>query len=133
MNQAGREAVLEHYRRPKGYGLVEGFPVHSGTNPGCADQINLQAGLQNGALWLRFEAQGCAVSRATASILTSLLEDSSPSEARQILANFSAALGGQECALPQDLADLVAFVRPAHRERCALLPAHLAAEALAEL
>jgi nitrogen fixation NifU-like protein len=133
MNQAGREAVLEHYRHPHGYGLIEGFPAHAGTNPGCADQISFQAGLQNGALWLHFEAQGCAVSRATASILTDVLEATSPATAKEILADFSAALQGQEGTLPQVLADLVAFVRSAHRENCALLPARLAAAALAEL
>lgn len=132
MDQSGRVAVLQHYRHPHGYGLVAGFPVHSGTNPGCADQISFQAGSQEGTFWLRFEAQGCAVSRATASILISELE-AAPAEAKQVLANFRAALEGKECSLPESLTQLSAFVRSAHRESCALLPARLVGEALAEL
>src|SRR5258705_9482937 len=64
--------ILDHNRRPKNYGTLEGATTHKeGRNPSCGDEIVLELKVENDAIAdVRFTSAGCAVSRASASIMT---------------------------------------------------------------
>ncbi len=67
-----REIILEHWQNPQNYGSVKNpsFDL-SDNNPSCGDKIRITGKIKNGKLIdVRFTCQGCAVSKASASILT---------------------------------------------------------------
>ena len=72
MDDLYRDYILEHYRRPHNFGVIE-EPSASfeGSNPLCGDRITLQVGVRDGTLErVGFTGRGCAISQASASLLT---------------------------------------------------------------
>jgi len=70
IDQMYREHILDHYRNPRNKGKLQGLHFHD-KNPLCGDEIDIYALVQDGTLRnISFEGNGCAVSQASASILT---------------------------------------------------------------
>lgn len=70
IDQMYREHILDHYRNPRNKGKLQGLHFHD-KNPLCGDEIDLYALVHDGMLTnISFEGNGCAVSQASASILT---------------------------------------------------------------
>src|SRR6266508_1735159 len=72
MDDLYRDYILEHYRRPHNFGLLEA-PTSSfeGSNPLCGDRITMQLGICDGKIAeVAFTGRGCAISQASASLLT---------------------------------------------------------------
>jgi nitrogen fixation NifU-like protein len=72
MDDLYRDYILEHYRRPHNFGLIE-TPTASfeGSNPLCGDRITMQLGIRDGVVdRVGFTGRGCAISQASASLLT---------------------------------------------------------------
>jgi len=72
MDDLYRDYILEHYRRPHNFGVIDD-PTASfeGSNPLCGDRITLQLGIENGVVErVGFTGRGCAISQASASLLT---------------------------------------------------------------
>ncbi len=72
MDDLYRDYILEHYRRPHNFGLLEA-PTSSfeGSNPLCGDRITMQLGIRDGKIAeVAFTGRGCAISQASASLLT---------------------------------------------------------------
>lgn len=70
-----QETILDHGRRPRNFGRCEPA-THSaqGHNPLCGDQLEVTVQVQDGALRVvRFEGSGCAISTASASLMTEAL------------------------------------------------------------
>ena len=95
------ELVMEHDRRPLHAGLREPFDaeVHH-VNPTCGDEITLRLHLQGSGEQLRitdvsYDAVGCAMSRASASIMSDLLIDSTVAEVQPIQEHFESAIGSR--------------------------------------
>ena len=67
-----RERILEHYRNPRNFGEIEDADVHFGdSNPSCGDEIEMYAEVEDGEVVdVKFDGQGCAISQASASMLT---------------------------------------------------------------
>jgi nitrogen fixation NifU-like protein len=104
-----REIILEHWQNPQNYGVVEGatFDVE-GANPLCGDQIRLTGKIVDGVLTeIAFTGEGCAVSKASASVYTERIKGVSVDGIRKI--------GGDKV-----LAALGVELTPA-RAKCALL------------
>ena len=129
--QLYQEIILSHNKSPLNYGTLEG---HTGSaeanNPLCGDQVTVFWKSQGDILTeITFFAQGCAISRASASMMTHLLKGKSIPEAREFYAKLMALLRGEDSgvALDGQLGDLVALsgVRkyPA-RIKCATLAWH---------
>ncbi len=75
--------LLDHVRRPRHYGPIEGAQVHShATNQSCGDEIDVYAKLDESGkvLELKFTGQGCVLSQATASIMCEAWEKKSVGE-----------------------------------------------------
>lgn len=110
--------IDEHARNPRNRGALERpDAVHEGTNPLCGDKVRIELRLEGGRIAaVRFQAEACMVSVASASILTGLLEGLGSAEAR---------------GFPREklLRALQAELRPS-RVACALLPLEVAVSAL---
>src|SRR3954467_5386748 len=72
MDDLYRDYILEHYRRPHNFGVLEDPSASvEGSNPLCGDRITLQLGVRAGVLSeIAFTGRGCAISQASASLLT---------------------------------------------------------------
>jgi len=72
MDDLYRDYILEHYRRPHNFGVIEApTATQEGSNPLCGDRITLQLGIEDGVLQrVGFTGRGCAISQASASLLT---------------------------------------------------------------
>ena len=70
-----RELILDYYRNPRNFGRMEKFDIDAhDTNPLCGDEIEMQirVGEQNRIEEIKFTGKGCAISQASASMLTEL-------------------------------------------------------------
>ncbi len=71
-----REYILDHYRNPRNYGKLDQPDVHSeDSNPLCGDQLSMDLQLEdNRVKSVRFQGRGCAISQASASMLSEMIE-----------------------------------------------------------
>ena len=72
MDDLYRDEILEHYRRPHNFGtLPSPSAVHEGYNPLCGDRITMMLAIDGDAVRdVAFTGRGCAISQASASMLT---------------------------------------------------------------
>lgn len=70
-----REIILDHYRNPHHHGRLDPADVsHEETNPLCGDEIRIDVRITDGIISdIAFDGRGCAVSQASASILTDMV------------------------------------------------------------
>ena len=85
-----QEVVLDHGKRPRNFGPLEGATHHAeGLNPLCGDRITVWARIEGGALReARFEGSGCAISKASASVMTGVVKGKTPEEVDAIFERF---------------------------------------------
>ncbi|QQG49385.1 MAG: SUF system NifU family Fe-S cluster assembly protein [archaeon] len=70
-----RELILDYYRNPRNFGKLEKFDIEShDTNPLCGDEVDMQIKVGDGSSidQIKFSGKGCAISLASASMLTEL-------------------------------------------------------------
>jgi nitrogen fixation NifU-like protein len=123
-----QEIILDHYRRPHHRGLREPFDaqVHH-VNTTCGDEVTLRVRLDGDTVAdISYEAVGCSISQASASVLTDLLIGKPIGAAMNVQEEFLALMQSRGEGEPDEdtLEDAVAFVGvskyPA-RVKCALL------------
>lgn len=96
LNELYQETILDHNKRPRNLGKPQGTN-HSaeGYNPLCGDHITLHVRFENGVIQdVGFEGSGCAVSKASASMMTEALKGKPESEAARLFENFRALVTG---------------------------------------
>ena len=129
-----RDVILDHNRRPRNFGpLADAQAVAEGVNPLCGDRLTLRLNLADDRIEnIRFEGQGCAISTASASLMTEAVKGKSRTEALELF-NRVHRLLTDDAASGEDLGKLAALsgVRayPA-RVKCASLCWHTLASAL---
>jgi nitrogen fixation NifU-like protein len=71
-----REYILDHYRNPRNYGTLEHPSAHAeDSNPLCGDQLAIDLLVEGDLVKeVRFKGRGCAISQASASMLSELIE-----------------------------------------------------------
>jgi nitrogen fixation protein NifU and related proteins len=81
-----REYILDHYRNPRNYGKLEHPDVHAeDSNPLCGDQISMDLQIAGDHVTeVRFRGRGCAISQASASMLTEMIEGRTVEEVIQL-------------------------------------------------
>jgi nitrogen fixation NifU-like protein len=139
MNELGdlyQELILEHYRRPRNFGRLDGANrTAEGFNPLCGDRLSLYLKLEDGVIEeARFEGQGCAISTASASLLTEAVKGKTESEAEALVRAFQDRLTRPETRPDPDLGKLEALTgvrRFPVRVKCATLAWHTLHAALA--
>ncbi len=72
MDDFYRDYILDHYRHPRNFGNLERFDAEAeDLNPLCGDQIRMELKIEDGVVSdVRFSGKGCAISQASASMLT---------------------------------------------------------------
>ena len=123
-----QEIILDHYRNPHHKGLREPFEaeVHH-VNPTCGDEVTLRVHVTDGVVAdVSYDAVGCSISQAAASVLTDLVIGKSVDEAMDIHGEFLALMQGKGSVTPDEeiLEDGIAFAGVAKfpsRVKCALL------------
>jgi len=85
-----QEVILDHSRKPRGFGAPEGgASVAHGHNPLCGDQLTIYVQRDGDAIRaVRFEGKGCAISTASASLLTEAVRGLSCTEAEALFERF---------------------------------------------
>jgi nitrogen fixation protein NifU and related proteins len=132
-----QEVVLDHGRRPRNYGTLEN-PSHKGEgfNPLCGDQLKLYLKVTDGRIDdVKFEGSGCAISKASASLMTSTLKGKSVSEAETLFEQFHHMVthGKDERPDPEKLGKLAVLAGVSEyptRVKCASLAWHTLKAAL---
>lgn len=91
-----QDLIFDHYRQPLNYGPLEHANRKAeGYNPLCGDKISLAMIVKDGVIHdIRFEGVGCAISTASASLMTESLKGKSEGEALAILKDFQALVTG---------------------------------------
>jgi nitrogen fixation NifU-like protein len=77
-----QEVILDHGKRPRNFGKLDAATHRAeGRNPLCGDHLVLEARLEGGRLAeARFVGDGCAISKASASVMTGLVKGKTPAE-----------------------------------------------------
>ena len=109
MEDLYREVILDHYQNPRNFGALEHSDIsYEEDNPVCGDHIRLDIRLQDGRVSdVRFSGHGCAISQASASMLTEEIKGKTLEELR----SFS----------KDDLLELIGIPLGPVRLKCALL------------
>src|ERR1700751_2298814 len=81
-----REYILDHYRNPRNYGKLEHPDAHAeDSNPLCGDQLAIDLQVEGDRVTaVRFQGRGCAISQATASMLSEMIEGKTVEEVVQL-------------------------------------------------
>lgn len=131
------ELILEHYTHPRNYGDLPGADrVEEGYNQSCGDRVVLLLKLRDGRIEdIRFRGYGCAISIASASLMTEHLKGRTIQEARAFAQEFKDFVTGKREKLSPTLGPLALFRgvgRFPMRVKCATLPWHTLSLALEE-
>lgn len=124
-----QEVIVDHGRRPRNFGpLPDASHQAEGYNPLCGDRLILRLKVVDSVIAeARFEGVGCAISTASASLMTEALQGLAACEADALFAGFHAMLTGDGQAAPAALGKLevLAGVREfPSRIKCATLAWH---------
>ncbi len=134
-----QEVILDHSRHPRHFGPLEhATHVGEGYNPLCGDRVKVYLGLddQNRIRDIKFEGKGCAISQASASLMTDMLTGRTVDEADKLMGGFLHLVKGEDGGeeLPPDdrerleaMAGVSAFPM---RVKCATLAWHTMKSAL---
>ena len=129
-----QEVILDHSRHPRNAGRLAGpSGTAKGHNPLCGDLITLDVLVEDETIRdVSFDAKGCAISVATASIMSDMLKGKSLAEAHDLFQRFQDMLTGSTAAVEGlDKLEVLAGVREfPMRVKCATLPFHTLRAAL---
>ena len=134
------EVVMDHNRRPRNFRKIEGADREAeGFNPLCGDQISLYVDFGEGGSIrdIAYVAAGCAISKAAASMMSETVKGKSAADAERVIQDFRKMLTRD---VPEDfdyefLGDLEILESVSGfptRVKCATLPLHTLASALAD-
>ena len=128
-----QSVILDHNRRPRNYSVLpKANRVGSGNNPMCGDQMTVYVRLEGDRIAdLSFQGSGCAISKASTSLMTLHLKGKTIAEAEEIYAGVHKVVTTGQVA-DDDMSDLAALAGvhqfPA-RIKCATLGWHAALNA----
>ena len=136
-----QDVILEHSRKPSNFRLLpDANRSAEGFNPLCGDKVSLGLRVdKNGVISdVGFQGSGCAISKASASMMTESIKDKSVDEAREIFESFRSMVTrppGEEFKAGDELEDLEMLAGVSEfpiRVKCATLAWHALATALNE-
>ena len=122
-----KDIIVDHSQSPRNQGeLAHPTHQHQGFNPLCGDEIELQLQIEDERIQdIAFQGSGCAISQASASMLTQQLKGQTTEQARRILQVFRSWIKDRNAAeCPDELGDLEALSGVRNypvRVKCALL------------
>src|SRR5579863_3506372 len=92
-----QDVILDHSKRPRNFHLMEDADRHAnGYNPLCGDKVTIFLTLQDDKIKdISFQGSGCAISTASASILTETLKGKTRAEAEKLFDVFHGLVTGK--------------------------------------
>jgi nitrogen fixation NifU-like protein len=127
LNSLYQQLILDHYRKPRNKGELpeKTVEIHM-ANPVCGDEIRLQLQVEDDRIVeARHVGQGCSISQASVSMMTTLIKEKNLSDAEGIAERFTAMMhGDDEAARDRAMGDLRALQGVSKfpvRIKCALL------------
>jgi nitrogen fixation NifU-like protein len=141
MNQELRElyqqVILDHNKSPRNFRQMENATQHAeGYNPLCGDHIDIYLLMEDGVVKdVSFKGEGCAISKASASLMTSILKGKTKEEAEKLFEKFHDLVTGKLGQNPdiEELGKLAVFAGVQEfpvRVKCASLAWHTMINAL---
>jgi nitrogen fixation NifU-like protein len=134
-----QEVLLDHSKRPRNFRSMEGADHHAeGYNPLCGDKVTIFLKMQGDRIQdVSFQGAGCAISTASASILTETLKGKTREEAESLFEAFHQMVTGQAASADTvpSLGKLAVFAGVTEfplRVKCATLAWHTMRSALEE-
>jgi nitrogen fixation protein NifU and related proteins len=124
-----QEVILDHNRRPRNFRVLPGATVEErGINPLCGDELTLYLRMDEDRIAeASFQGSGCAISRASASMMTTLVKGKTRAEADAMIEQFRGLATGQAAMdddLPPSLRAFAGVARLPQRVKCAVLAWH---------
>ena len=135
MNQELKElyqqVILDHNKSPRNFRVIENANLHAeGYNPLCGDHVDIYLLIEDGIIKdVSFKGEGCAISKASASLMTSILKGKTKEEAEKLFEKFHDLVTGKlgENVTIDDLGKLAVFTGVQEfpvRVKCASLAWH---------
>jgi len=133
-----QSVILDHNKTPRNYGHLDSESARhaKGHNPLCGDQVTVWLELEGDVVKeVRFEGQGCAISRASASLMTVAVKGKTVAEVERLFSDFHGLVTGEaspemEAALPARLKVFANVAQFPVRVKCASLAWHTLKAAL---
>ena len=132
-----QQVILDHNRKPRNFQKLEGANrTVEGYNPLCGDQITVYLQVEDDRIGnISFQGSGCAISKASASLMTASVKGKTKAEAEVLFNAFHKMVTGEQGAAfdPADLGKLAVFAGVREfpiRVKCASLPWHTLKAAL---
>ena len=131
IQQLYQEVILDHNRKPRNFGSIPGANRHAeGHNPLCGDHISLSMNVLDDKIeTIAFEGDGCAICKASASMMTGAVKGKSPRDAEIMVEEFRGMATGtlDPGSTANHLGKLKIFAGVKDlpsRVKCAILPWH---------
>lgn len=135
LSELYQQVILDHNRNPRNNRGLEAPDAHAeGYNPLCGDRLTVFLRIQDGVIEdVAFQGSGCAISKASASMMTQGVRGKRADEARHMGEEFRKMAMGDPQAHPEDLGKLAIFAGVSEfpaRVKCATLAWHTLQAAL---
>jgi nitrogen fixation protein NifU and related proteins len=106
-----RDVILDHNKRPRNFGRLDPADAHAdGHNPLCGDRLSVFVKLNGDRIEdLRFEGKGCAISTASASLMTEAVKGKDKAAVSQLFEKVHTLLTQQDAVATPDLGKLAAL------------------------
>ena len=134
-----QEVILDHYRNPRNFRRIEGDHCRSaqGHNPLCGDEVEVLVEIVDGKITnAAFQGSGCAISLASASLMTDALKGKGEDEIPELFESFQGMVMGKGGDDPAETLGKLAVFEGVRefptRVKCAVLAWHTLNAALAE-
>ena len=128
-----QEVILDHNKRPRNFRVIENGRKAEGYNPLCGDRVTVYLRVEDGRIQdASFQGSGCAISKASASLMTDAVKGKTVEEAERLFQRFHRMITAAADAPPgsndgDDLGKLSVFAGVRQfpiRVKCASLPWH---------
>jgi nitrogen fixation NifU-like protein len=102
-----QEVILDHNRRPRNFRVLEDGRKAEGYNPLCGDRLTVYLRLEGNVIKdAAFQGSGCAISKASASLMTDIIKGKTVQEAETLFERFHRAVTAPTDAPVEDLGKL---------------------------
>ena len=106
LDELYQEVILDHNKSPRNFrGMTNANRKAEGYNPLCGDRVTvyLKLGADNRVADIKFQGKGCAISQASASMMTDMLKGRTAAEADRLMRGFLHLVKGEDASdLPED-------------------------------
>jgi nitrogen fixation NifU-like protein len=128
LDELYQEVILDHNRRPRNFRVLDGGRSAEGYNPLCGDRLRVYVRVDDGVISdVSFQGSGCAISKASASLMTESIRGKTTAEARVLFERFQRMITASADAPVDRLGKLAALAGVRKfpvRVKCASLAWH---------